>query len=249
MSRGRARLPEISIASRYGGGVWDPDGYVARNWLPITAVPGNNQTVTIGGRVYVFKTILTGAANEVLIGGSGGECAVNLASAIIAGDGEGVVYGDGTLAHTLVLGDAGDGSSELLEVQAILAGAAGNLIACSETLTSAWETPTLTGGADRLGAAIGANSRLSRGWLIARRYPGVTGAIAIPNAYLSGHVTDDVEEGCDKFLVIGSMDIAEADGGRAVLVDGVGVWSRIVFTCDGLAGPDIDVVFLPIDDG
>lgn len=67
-------------------------------------VPANNGTVTIGSRVYTFKTTLTGAANEVLIGANVTASATNLRSALNGQTGAGSLYGTGTVAHADVGG-------------------------------------------------------------------------------------------------------------------------------------------------
>lgn len=105
----------------------------------------NNDTVTIGTTVYTYKTVLTGAAYEVLIGGSASVTLDNLIAAINAAAGEGTLYGTGTDAHTLVTAAAGTGDT--MDVTAILDGPGGNSIATTEAgANSSWGTATLTGG-------------------------------------------------------------------------------------------------------
>lgn len=60
----------------------------------------NNDTITIGTQVYTFKTTLTGAANEVLIGANASASLDNLKSAVNATAGAGTTYGTGTVANT-----------------------------------------------------------------------------------------------------------------------------------------------------
>jgi hypothetical protein len=59
-------------------------GVKATATLTITGAIGNNETVTIGGQTYTFKTALTAGttANEVLIGASDAIALDNLKSAI-----------------------------------------------------------------------------------------------------------------------------------------------------------------------
>lgn len=109
--------------------------------------PANNDTVTIDGHVYTFKTTLTGAANEVLIGANAAAALTNLKSAINATSGAGTTYGTGTVAHTAV--SATTLTSTTLLVVARTAGAAANAIATTETSSHlSWGAATLAGGAD-----------------------------------------------------------------------------------------------------
>lgn len=77
----------------------------ATGTLAFGAAAANNSTVTIGDRVYTFKTTLSSApavANEVLIGANATASATNLASAINATGGAGTTYGTGTAQHAEV---------------------------------------------------------------------------------------------------------------------------------------------------
>jgi len=120
--------------------------------LTITLITGaDTQTVTIGGVVYTLHTSLAGfttTAGAVLIGADTTAMAANLAAAINAGAGSGTIYGSATVANPSVSATANLG---VLTVTARTAGASGNGIAISETLTnSAWAggATTLSGGAD-----------------------------------------------------------------------------------------------------
>lgn len=67
--------------------------------LVAAGAPANNNTVTIGSVVYTYKTTLTPAANEVLIGGSALAAFQNLQSAINLTGTIGTDYGAGTTRH------------------------------------------------------------------------------------------------------------------------------------------------------
>lgn len=77
-----------------------PAGYFNR--LEGTGTPADGNTVTIGSRVFTFRTALTPAANEVLIGGSLFAALTNLAYAINGTGTAGVSYATGTAAHASV---------------------------------------------------------------------------------------------------------------------------------------------------
>ena len=63
------------------------------------AIPSNNETITVNSQVYTWKTVLTGAADELFIGSTIDDCIDNFTYAINAGLGEGVLYGTGTVAN------------------------------------------------------------------------------------------------------------------------------------------------------
>lgn len=84
---------------------------------------------------------------DVLIGASDLDSLDNLRDAINAGAGEGTIYGNGTVANTWVT--AASGVGDTLDVTAITAGAAGNSITTTDTLTvGGWGAATLEGGLD-----------------------------------------------------------------------------------------------------
>lgn len=75
-------------------------GERATGILTYTAQPANNDTVVLGSITYTYKTTLTGASNEVLIGGAEINTMRNLANAVNGGTGEGTTYGNGTSPNT-----------------------------------------------------------------------------------------------------------------------------------------------------
>lgn len=114
----------------------------------------NDETVVVGSKTYTWKTTLTGAANEVLIGADEAESADNLAAAINGSAGAGTTYGTGTTASTQVTADssAEDGTVVLT---AILKGTGGNSIATTETMTNgSFANATLTSGANATASAF-----------------------------------------------------------------------------------------------
>lgn len=109
-----------------------------------------DETVTIAGTTYTFKTALsTGptVANEILIGASEGTAGDNLAAAINGGAGLGTLYSTGTAANASV--SASSNGSGVVTVTALIKGSSGNSIAISETLTDgswAGAATALSGG-------------------------------------------------------------------------------------------------------
>ena len=107
--------------------------------------PANNDTVTIGSRTYTFKTTLTGAANEVLIGASAAAALDNLKSAINATAGAGTTYGTGTTAHADVTATTNTDTTQVIEAKTT--GPSGNGIATSESSAQlSWGGTATTGG-------------------------------------------------------------------------------------------------------
>lgn len=125
----------------------------AQATLTYSVLPVNNGTITVGTKtgptaaIYTWKTVLTGAAFEVLIGATVVASLSNLVAAINAGTGAGTLYGTGTTANLGVLG-APLGATGITAT-ALVPGAAGNAIACSSTdAGGTWGGATLTGGID-----------------------------------------------------------------------------------------------------
>lgn len=135
------------IASDAGGLLSNDDiNDHADGTLTGTAIPLNNETVTLGSRTYTFKTTLTGAANEVLIGAGLTNALDNLKAAINGAAGAGTLYGTGTVAHADIIAGAKTGTT--LVVVAREAGTAGNALASTETSTVfSFGAGALTGGA------------------------------------------------------------------------------------------------------
>lgn len=125
---------------------YDGNGNAATGALTLTANAANDETVTIGARTYTYKTTLTGAADEVLIGVDEIDSLDNLIAAINDDiTAEGVLYGTGTVKHPDVTASAGSGS--VMDVTAVAEGAAFNSVATTETLSNgSWGAATLTGG-------------------------------------------------------------------------------------------------------
>jgi hypothetical protein len=125
-----------------------PAAIAASGTLTAAAAPANNDTVTIGGTVYTFKTAIQGVtANEILVEVAASDALDNLIAAITGGAGSGTKYGSATVAHTTVTAAAGAGDT--ITVTASTAGSAGNAIATTETGANlSFGAATLTGGAD-----------------------------------------------------------------------------------------------------
>lgn len=97
--------------------------------------------------VYTFKTVLSGAAFEVLIGADLEATLLNLQNAINLGPGAGTTYGTGTIVNDEV-------TASLLPVEQLLVvanipGTVGNAFTCTTNDPNAsWANGTLTGGLD-----------------------------------------------------------------------------------------------------
>ena len=115
--------------------------------LTMDTQPISGNTLTLGTKVYTFVPVGTDTADgEVSIGVDLAEAQANLVAAINGTDGV-------SLAHPLVY--AGDFSADDCVITALVGGAAGDLIATTETftaVTNVFAAATLGNGADCLAA-------------------------------------------------------------------------------------------------
>lgn len=127
--------------------------------LTISDIPVEDNTVTIGGRVYTFKDATTTEADEVHIGVSETEAKANLVAAMDLSGVAGTDYGSETTANTDVAMAAFDGDTA--DVTALLAGLDGNDIASIATLAGGdFAAATLLLGLDSVESALQALSNV-----------------------------------------------------------------------------------------
>lgn len=131
---------------------WDDTYIEARNTfattiLTLTGQPLNDETTTLGSRTYTWKTTLTGAADEILIGADVAAALTNIIAAVNAGAGVGIQYGTGTVANIDIFASVLPEPQGLFTATAI--GTAGNAQASTETLTNgSFNNATCVGGED-----------------------------------------------------------------------------------------------------
>ena len=138
-------LPDSITTS---GGLFDINGKAVET-LTLTGLPLDTETVTIGVTVYTFLDTFVDAGTNVHIGADADECIDNLISAITGvatGSAvEGTDFPTGVTVHPDVTALQGDGDT--MYTVAKVAGAAGNSIATTETLTNgSWGAATMSGG-------------------------------------------------------------------------------------------------------
>lgn len=122
-------------------------GVKATGTLTSTGAVNDGDTVVIPPKTYTFKTILTGAAYEILINGSAANALINLKKAINLTGVAGTDYGLSTFKHTTVA--ASTITATTLQIDAINYGTGGNAIATTDTGSNiAFGAATLTGGAN-----------------------------------------------------------------------------------------------------
>ena len=124
----------------------DFNGRAARSTLTLTGNAANNETFVIDARTYTWKTTLTGAANEVLIGASASASIDNAIAAIMGTGVEGTNYGLGTVPHATAGAIAGAGDTMI--VSAYNSGTSGDSIATTDTMANASWTASTLGGAN-----------------------------------------------------------------------------------------------------
>ena len=133
-------------------------GASATTTLTSTGVAGNNETFTIGTRVYTLKTTLTGAADEILIGAAATNTLDNIKDAInrtsVSG-GPGSTYGAGTTVNEQVSAGAKNATTLVLTA---LYPSLGNTIATTETMANfAFTAGTLGSGLPKVVASVAAD--------------------------------------------------------------------------------------------
>lgn len=133
-----ADLTALSYIQESTAGVTPNNGASATATLTFSGQPSNNDTVTIEGVVYTFKTTLTGAANEVKISAVNlADTIVNLRNAINKGAGIGSRYGLGTVHHPDISATA---TSTTLVATALFPGTSGNSFAKAEAgANTSWD--------------------------------------------------------------------------------------------------------------
>ena len=105
----------------------------------------DGETVTIGSKVYTFKTSLTPTEGQVLIGGSADASLLNLIGAINHTGSPGTGYS--VAAANTSVSAAASVTSHAFAVTALIPGAGGNSIASTETsLHLSWGGSTLASG-------------------------------------------------------------------------------------------------------
>jgi flagellin len=123
-----------------------------------TIVSGN--TATVGGTVYTFVTAaanLTGAANQVVIGGSNGQAIINLAAAINNTNGGagiefgGVIAADANATAAVTTG----GNSGVITITANTNGTGGNAVTLSSSAGLTAGAATLLLGSNGTTVAVG----------------------------------------------------------------------------------------------
>lgn len=108
LTQGTLDTAQIGTVSVYG------QGTAATGDLRVDTLPANNDNLKVGllgfERTYLFKTSLTGAANEIKIAASVGAQATNIYEALNAGANAGTDYGTGTAANAYLVGTAPTGA-------------------------------------------------------------------------------------------------------------------------------------------
>lgn len=138
----------------------------ASGTLTSSGVFTDTQTVVIGGKTYTTQTSLTNVDGNVLIGASAAATLQNLFDAINLTGTPGTQYAAAMTKNPMV--KAVSVTATTLVVEAVVAGAIGNLIASTETQTNAaWGGATLAGGSgnpmdavDIIKATMQSNSEL-----------------------------------------------------------------------------------------
>jgi len=184
----------------------------------------NGDTVTIGSITYTFKTAITGAAYDVLIGANADGSLLNLLQAINFSGSLGTTYSNATTGHPEVSA-ATVVTAHSFVVTAKRPGTLGNSVGTTKAATSlSWGSPTLTGGSV---------SKASLGWTkdytaLARgiyRAPAASGGSRCYLEVIDN--TPDVSNGAIVARVLG-METVTALGSGITPSSGSGLFANLV---------------------
>ena len=143
---------ENLVAIMPGATLTTTGGTAATGTITITTQPTTGDTITVNGATVTFKTALTGAANEVLIGAAAANTATNLAAALNSSTDPLIAAATYTVAAAVVTVTYG---SQLLGGS--FKGVEGNAFTLATGTAAAKVTmsgATLTGGADPTGKYV-----------------------------------------------------------------------------------------------
>jgi len=121
-------------------------GLAAQNSITWAAQPNNNDTLTVGTKVYTFVNALTNIDGQILIGPIAQASVINAAAAINRAAGAGILYSSGMSPN--LAGVTASASNLTLTVSASIPGVAGNSIAVASSGVAQWLQATLVGGSD-----------------------------------------------------------------------------------------------------
>ena len=128
-----------------GNSIISTENSATLDWDDVTLVGGANDKVTIDTKTYKFQTTLTNFDDNVQIRASASDSIDNLIAAITLTGTPGTDYATAMTLHPTVTATAGAGDT--MDATAKTPGAAGNLIATTETSSNAsWGAATLLGG-------------------------------------------------------------------------------------------------------
>lgn len=137
---------EKKFASRFRGyRQFNFLGASAEGSVSFAGLPSADETLTVGSTIYTFKSTLTGASNEILIGATAADTATNTNAAINASaDDIGTLFGNGTTINTDASATV---DSTVITLVAAAPGEPGNDTTLSDTATNVTVT-AFSGGKD-----------------------------------------------------------------------------------------------------
>ena len=154
----------------------------------------NNETITINSVVYTFKTTLTPANGEILIGATAAETRDNIVSAIEGTTaGADVTYGVGASSPHGTVTAVADGAD--VDITAVDPGTGPNSFGTTDTITDAgliWGAASMSGGTNGIFALAGevalngTSITLGGGGIFEADSEGVATAQAVPNDFTAG---------------------------------------------------------------
>ena len=152
---GKGKLAGMYVNSTSAGTIRFNDGTTgtttagakATGVLTSSGVFQDGETVTLGDVIYTFKTALTGASYEVLIGASAAASLDNIKSAVNDSGTAGTEYGLATEAHPNVTATTNSATAQTFEYNSL--GVVGNTFVTTETCDNvAFGAGVMASGAD-----------------------------------------------------------------------------------------------------
>lgn len=196
----------------------------ASNVLTFSGQPANNDTVTVDGNTYTFKTVFVDTAGFVLIGATVSDSIDNLVAAINGDAGAGTLYGTGTTPSDDA--SALNIDNDQMRATANTPGTAGNAITSTESgANTAWSSGvTLAGGLDIPGPSS---------FLLTRLPPQTTGIKAITLVQRARKT--DTGDGSTQLSFV-TADDSTANGDEHALTTSFGYFGDIIETDPSTSG-------------
>ena len=191
---GNDDVADKAIATLTSSGAMVPAKHAVTVLTSDATNPANDSTLVFGSRTYTFKTVLTGAANEIKIGDIAADTLDNVKAAFNAGAGAGTVYGTGTVAHADVIATTNSDTQQTFVSRAVGNAAFTTALNALSTVASdahlSFADTTLGGGTGASDPAVANTAALitinARVYTVVNELSETSGATAVVDRILYG---------------------------------------------------------------